>query len=462
MNSDSHAAKISHYKEEESLMAETLLKIRRSNSTTKMDTPGPLIRLAPRPRFLSHDAAAMPDSPQPSSVPGQPPNSSLTAPSAGYFANGMPIDQHLPSLSASTSIVADASLSAVAAGHAAVLHLLNATSRQTADVSPRATLANNGAFPIASHPSVLVHGLTSSIAAQATSYERSERPNITREEQIRKEEVEKALLSKPQRGRRRDNLSNSERLELARTRNREHAKSTRIRKKARVQELEEMEKQHKMLVTKEHISQKRREIVVDFLKLRESMIRNLMFSNSCVENVEGRQDVDEEPGKLQDLVEDVSTFIFRDSTAQDEETDAIARMRNVDQRIVSLVRNKFGQQPSQPITYVLKESMDDIALTLHDVAMLEMKLVLSGPLDIKLLSAFVRLQFAPESVKIRSVVFNVMDNALQDGHFDNLHVQVSHPSVVSLDTDRERVRDHHVLAGGTDYMDETTWPGMNI
>lgn len=46
-------------------------------------------------------------------------------------------------------------------------------------------------------------------------------------ENIRKGEVEAALRSKPQRGRKRENLNAEERLELTRTRNREHAKSTR-------------------------------------------------------------------------------------------------------------------------------------------------------------------------------------------------------------------------------------------
>jgi hypothetical protein len=47
------------------------------------------------------------------------------------------------------------------------------------------------------------------------------------EKKIRKEEVEAALNSKPQRGRKRENLNAEERMELTRTRNREHAKSTR-------------------------------------------------------------------------------------------------------------------------------------------------------------------------------------------------------------------------------------------
>ena len=44
---------------------------------------------------------------------------------------------------------------------------------------------------------------------------------------VRSKEIEAALRSKPQRGRRRDNLSVEERQELTRTRNRAHARSTR-------------------------------------------------------------------------------------------------------------------------------------------------------------------------------------------------------------------------------------------
>jgi hypothetical protein len=44
---------------------------------------------------------------------------------------------------------------------------------------------------------------------------------------VSQDKIEAALRSKPQRGRKRDDLSDKERLELTRTRNREHAKSTR-------------------------------------------------------------------------------------------------------------------------------------------------------------------------------------------------------------------------------------------
>ena len=58
---------------------------------------------------------------------------------------------------------------------------------------------------------------------------KAERPgdSSSGEDVIRKDKVEEALHSKPQRGKKRRDLSASERQELTRTRNREHAKSTR-------------------------------------------------------------------------------------------------------------------------------------------------------------------------------------------------------------------------------------------
>jgi hypothetical protein len=61
----------------------------------------------------------------------------------------------------------------------------------------------------------------------AAAAEQNEKQNRRIEEAVRKEKVAAALRSKPQRGRKREDLSEKERLELTRTRNREHAKSTR-------------------------------------------------------------------------------------------------------------------------------------------------------------------------------------------------------------------------------------------
>jgi hypothetical protein len=59
------------------------------------------------------------------------------------------------------------------------------------------------------------------------SIEELNRHGFSTAEEVRRSKIESALRSKPQRGRKRDDLSVEERMELTRTRNREHAKSTR-------------------------------------------------------------------------------------------------------------------------------------------------------------------------------------------------------------------------------------------
>jgi hypothetical protein len=59
------------------------------------------------------------------------------------------------------------------------------------------------------------------------SAEELKRHGFSAAEGVRRSKIESALRSKPQRGRKRDDLSEEERIELTRTRNREHAKSTR-------------------------------------------------------------------------------------------------------------------------------------------------------------------------------------------------------------------------------------------
>jgi len=90
---------------------------------------------------------------------------------------------------------------------------------------------------------------------------------------IRAAQVEAALRSKPQRGKKRENLSMSERLELTRTRNREHAKSTRIRKKARFEELCNREMEWHKYHETEILDSARRQCLVDFMRFRSSAMK---------------------------------------------------------------------------------------------------------------------------------------------------------------------------------------------
>jgi len=108
---------------------------------------------------------------------------------------------------------------------------------------------------------------------EASSCTTSRTTNTTNSSSIRREKVEAALRSKPQRGKKRDDLSAKERLELTRTRNREHAKTTRIRKKARYQELLECETKLQVMLQQQATEELQRKAVATFVSLRQNMIR---------------------------------------------------------------------------------------------------------------------------------------------------------------------------------------------
>ncbi|GMH48467.1 hypothetical protein TL16_g00295 [Triparma laevis f. inornata] len=76
-----------------------------------------------------------------------------------------------------------------------------------------------------------------------------------------KEEVMNALGSKPQRGRKRSNLTEAQRQELTRTRNRQHAKSTRERKKAKLDELTIIEGKFVEIQTEKELDHARKRTV---------------------------------------------------------------------------------------------------------------------------------------------------------------------------------------------------------
>eukprot|EP00581_Thalassiosira_minuscula_P007675 CAMPEP_0183704826 /NCGR_PEP_ID=MMETSP0737-20130205/2087_1 /TAXON_ID=385413 /ORGANISM="Thalassiosira miniscula, Strain CCMP1093" /LENGTH=341 /DNA_ID=CAMNT_0025931841 /DNA_START=228 /DNA_END=1253 /DNA_ORIENTATION=+ len=86
------------------------------------------------------------------------------------------------------------------------------------------------------------------------------------EAEIRSDKIRDALNSKSQRGKKRQNLSDLERIELTRTRNREHAKSTRMKKKARLQELLAMEKKYLLLQEKEVLDKSRTKSLIQFVE----------------------------------------------------------------------------------------------------------------------------------------------------------------------------------------------------
>mmetsp|Transcript_53512 Transcript_53512/g.130284 ORF Transcript_53512/g.130284 Transcript_53512/m.130284 type:complete len:632 (-) Transcript_53512:219-2114(-) len=101
------------------------------------------------------------------------------------------------------------------------------------------------------------------------------RPGMTEDNVFRVDKVQEALLSKPQRGKKRDDLNQSERIALTRTRNREHAKSTRARKKARYQELLDAEDKYNEMKLIDDLRSERAAVLQRFLILRQTMLNDI-------------------------------------------------------------------------------------------------------------------------------------------------------------------------------------------
>jgi len=211
----------------------------------------------------------------------------------------------------------------------------------------------------------------------------------------------------------------------------------------------------------EELNQKRRDCVADFLAVRERMLQSVSQSNttSPASNTEASQ-----KKTLEDIVEDLAAFTFEfDSSDDDAAATAVGRMAQFDEALVSSVAQKFKEeQPSPLLSYKLNGSSDDIALSLCDSAVVEVQLVLDRPVNRHVLSALLRLNFAPNSEKLRSCRFSTLKDSLRHGLFvDQLVGQVSHPSVVSLDAhhrDRREVGKNDKSRDG----DDNSGPGMNI
>lgn len=127
---------------------------------------------------------------------------------------------------------------------------------------------------------------------------------------IRQDEIVAALQSQPQRGRKRCNLSEAERVALTRTRNREHAKSTRNRKKARYQELEDKEATLHRLQQDRELEAQRRQAARDFLRVRDTMLQ------SCCGNSLDQSQVS--VSALEEVIDNATTFTFTCDEMHDE------------------------------------------------------------------------------------------------------------------------------------------------
>lgn len=283
---------------------------------------------------------------------------------------------------------------------------------------------------------------------------------------IRRDQVEAALRSKPQRGRKREDLNELERLELTRTRNREHAKSTRIRKKARYQELLDIEKKHEAYQNQISLESKRRAAIVQFLHARQVMLRSLLPTDSAsdssgeqtlpVNNAAAADDSTKPEAKpsWEEFVENPASFQFEEGWPKDDSSPATAadRMRRFDAYVQSRVIDKFGATVVPLLSFNIKGGDKGIALDQMNGGLAEVEVYLTS---IMLMTGMVRFSFTADSEKLCQVSYvNALDILASS---ERLNAQSSHPSTVSLDPVHA-----NEAPKAESKQDESSGPGMNI
>lgn len=132
--------------------------------------------------------------------------------------------------------------------------------------TPTPIAAANAMAPSSTPNKILNHGFVVNSPMPMPAVSSIDVKPICSLDEMRSDKIRDALNSKPQRGKKRQNLTEVERVELTRTRNREHAKSTRMKKKARLEELLETEKRYLLLKGKELLFNSRRKNLIQFLE----------------------------------------------------------------------------------------------------------------------------------------------------------------------------------------------------
>lgn len=179
---------------------------------------------------------------------------------------------------------------------------------------------------------------------------------------IRVDKVQAALRSKHQRGKKRSDLNHMERLELTRTRNREHAKSTRLRKKARYEELVLCEEQLNSLLKSKNLQKERLQCFQQFLSARQDMLNSVNVSAHQSHEKSYRNCTLSLNGIINDPVR--FRFLVRDGADTDNDfTSSISRMRSWDQQLrLRIFEPEVDAFPSpstptgSPLEHACKES----------------------------------------------------------------------------------------------------------
>jgi len=274
-----------------------------------------------------------------------------------------------------------------------------------------------------SNSPILPNVLTQSAQVDAEAEQGSKRQKAC----VRADEVEKALHSKPQRGKKRENLTSSEKKELTKTRNRMHATKTRIRKKARHDELVECEEQYHKMSKEREVHDGRRKSVARFMKFRGDLLNHKNNGNETErcswKATFGHDRKSPCPVDIPDIFV-ANPLIYVGNNLLDFGALYEFEHNSFDELRDTSYRECVGS--TSAFEYVINGSVDGIGLSNLSSAFAEYTLVLGTNEEEKQIvraSGILHVQFCRESDKIASVKI--------------LSTQLSHSPAPSISTNEE-------------------------
>ena len=247
---------------------------------------------------------------------------------------------------------------------------------------------------------------------------------------ILKKQIVDAMNSKPQRGRKRSNLTDEERQELTRTRNRQHAKSTRERKKARLEDLTKIEEEFNELLGRLATEDERRKVVEAVISSRgQSEPPSFIAHGPSTYDMEGNE-IAAPPVSFEHCFDDPDSFSFK---RPGKTIRGLTNLAKGNSELLVAITNKFDEKAAKSLSVTVYGGEQGVALA-RDFAFgqWEMKTVTNATAHAQTIAAgFFKVIFRPGLPKIMELEFSADDvkMAIEDGNFEQLP---SFPSVSSF------------------------------
>ncbi|GMI10951.1 hypothetical protein TrVE_jg5882 [Triparma verrucosa] len=235
-----------------------------------------------------------------------------------------------------------------------------------------------------------------------------------------KEEVMNALGSKPQRGRKRSNLTEAQRQELTRTRNRQHAKSTRERKKAKLDELTLIEGKYNEIQMEKELDHARKRTVQAVISSRGRPSPNFPPFGQAA--------------SFSDFFDNPTTFEFL------RPNNTVVGLENLEKdnaNLISAVAECYDSHAAQNLFSSVYGGEEGVALTnqVNNFAFGQFEIKTStsaNPSAVEpIVTGFFRASFKPGSAKLSSLELSVDDISMINLRESGARLP-SFPSVISF------------------------------